>query len=197
MKQPQRSPAIPATTTSPKPSGKRQRPNAAGEGPSPFELALTAIVLCKLDNKDPQTYPPSRYFDRAESLLAEARRYLSPECQQQRREAVAKLLSGFLDSPEALRDANLAIPFDRLLWTVDGRSPGKKQRTYLGAITTPTGLEKALRRYFPKRDATRIIKAQAMTDDEVQRLLRAKREAVARRAAKRVKGRSAEKSQPN
>lgn len=94
------------------------------------------------------------------------------------------------------------IPFDLLLRKHDDDDSGtgrknpskattqsKKHRTWVGAITTLNGLEKAIRRYFSASDAGRIIKAKAMTPDEWRSLLQAQNNAVQGRAAKRVKSR--------
>jgi hypothetical protein len=90
---------------------------------------------------------------------------------------------------------NHPVPFDRLLWPLDEPSPGKKPRTFLGAITTPNGLEKAIRRCFSKGDASRIIKAQQMTKDEIEQLRKANQRAIERRVEKRVKRENRKKSE--
>ncbi len=197
MKQPKRNPEAPANRKRPTPSKKRRHPAACVEGPSPFELAQTAIALCQLHGKDPQSQPPSHYFDEATGLWTKAQDYLAPANQERLHLERANFLAEFLQTPEAYRNANKPIPFGWLLRPAEQpadnqeaprRYAPKKARTLVGAITTRHGLESAVRRYFPKADAARIIQAQAMMYPEFQRLLGAQQEAIALRAARRVKG---------
>ena len=206
MKQPKRNPETPAIKTKPKPSKKRRRPIVNGERPSPFELAQTAIALCQLHGKDLQLLPPSHYFDEATDLWTKAQNYLAPAYQERLRLTGVEFMANFLQTPEANRAAGRPIPFEWLLGPVDQPSSSekvpkrlcrKKPRTLVGTITTKGGLEKAVRRWFPKGDAARIIQAQAMMYPEYQRLLSSQREVIAKRAARRVKGRNAERSQPS
>jgi hypothetical protein len=161
--------------------------------PTAFELAQTAITLCQLHGKDLEQFPPERYFDKADSLLAKARTYINEE--QVRREALNHLGSDLLDTAEGYRIANRPIPFECLLRPIDRPSKGKKLRTQVGTVTTEGGLEKAIRRYFSPSDASRIIKARSLTGNEWDQLINAQKNAVRNRAAKRVKGTIAEKSQ--
>jgi hypothetical protein len=176
--------------------------------PSPFELAQTAIALCQLRYESRHGIPspnPVRFFKEAKTLLAEARSYL---------ERGDKDMGGFIaglsirlgaKGVNRFFRAGLPASFSDLLRekkpesAISGQSRSneqmKKHRTWVGSITTENGLEKAIRRYFSKVEAARIIRAKAMTENERNYLLEKQKQAVQRRAAKRVKGVSIEKSQ--
>jgi hypothetical protein len=158
--------------------------------PTPFELVQTAIALCGLSKKDPQFFSPKDFFAEAHVLLAKAKDYLREDWKAN----LGQFWSSYLDTVESFRDANLPIPFHCLLREVRITSAGKKSRTYVGTINTQNGLEKAIRRYFPREIAARLIRAQAMTSTEHQQLLRSQKMAVQKRSSKRVKGANNEKN---
>ena len=161
---------------------------------TPFELSHTAIALCKLAKLDGKNLPPEHYFDAADLLLNTARCYL--ESETDRHAAMNRFAASFHDDVDSYRLAKMPIPFDMLLRTSNKPSSGKKPRTTVGSTTTRNGLEKAIRRYFSRNDASRIIKAAAMTGDELDKLNEAKANAIGGRAKKRVKSKSVEKIQP-
>jgi hypothetical protein len=159
---------------------------SASDAPSPFELAQTAIALCQLGKKDPESFPPSKYFRRATELLAEAKNHLAEDWP-----ANIALFKIRMEIPGEnfgnYRLAGIPIPFSKLLIELDEPHAGKKPRTSVGTINTQNGLATAIRRYFSKVEAARIIQAKAMTCDEWQKLRTAQRESVKLRAEKRVK----------
>jgi len=166
----------------------------------PFELALTAIALFQLRQSRPGIpvlNEPADYFNQAKALLDGAANFL----EKPQENAQANIL-------ERLGNANAKLyfragkpaPFDMLLQPIRSEKRGtgkhsKKVRTLVGAITTLDGLEKAIRRYLPKADAARIIRAKAMKENEWKSLVQAQKTAIQARAEKRVKGGNSEKSQ--
>ena len=153
--------------------------------PTPFELAQIAVALCRLRKEEHRgIYPdPRHHFEEAKRLIAEAKNYLDTNW----KEHAANVIDGlFSRLPK-----NQTLSFDELLHPSGENSKGKKSLTDVATITTQNGLKKAIRRYFPKVEATRIIRDRHMTGDEVKTLLNAKQRAVEKRSAKRVKRASA------
>jgi hypothetical protein len=166
--------------------------------PTPFELVQTAIALCRLrkDSASGDCSDPANLLPAAGRLLDEARAYLDAvKKDPKKRESERKVAMEF-GVPEDYHNLNRPIPFDVLLLSSGEISRGKKLRTNVGVVTTRNGLEKAIRRYFPESESTRIISREAMTWDEYERLLASQSQAIAHRAAKRVKGKDRQKSQP-
>jgi hypothetical protein len=162
---------------------------SATEASLPFELSQIAIALCQLDKKERQGYghQPDHYFRAAKRLLDEARDYLETDWNEH--------WDNVKDTLFDLIPKNKTFTFDELLEPSGEISKGKKSRTRLGAITTPNGLKKAIRHYFSKPEAARIIKDRAMSGKQFHFLKAAQKAAVEQRAAKRVKRASAEKIQ--
>jgi hypothetical protein len=167
--------------------------------PTPFELAQTAIALYQLRLARPGIpilNQPADYFRQAKTLLAEAQRFLK----EPQSDATANLLvrSGNANIEHYFR-AGKSVPFDLLLKPKreqgSQKKKSKKSRTHVGTINTLNGLEKAIRRYFSKTDAARIMRARAMTEKQWGHLIQAQKNAIQERAAKRVKGSSSKKSQ--
>lgn len=147
--------------------------------PSPYELAQTAIALCQLhSNGVPE---PTKYFSNAKQPLTQAQEHLEIVPEQLANDIVASL---FPDA-KSLARVGQPIPFEELLKPLEIEHRAKKPRTYVGAITTKYGLKEAIRRYFPKQDASRIIQAQSMTENEWKQLLEAKSNAIQEQASKR------------
>jgi len=177
----------------------KARKESAADNPSPFALVQTAIALCQLRKKERQGYDlqPAHYFPAAKKLLDEAKDYLSID---RKKFAANAMIAMDWGNPEHYARTGRTIPFEVLLRRHDdfksgGNNESKKHRTWVGAITTQAGLEKAIRRYFDKLESTRIIGAKAMTRNEWNCLLENQGQAVQQRAAKRVKGASSEKIQ--
>jgi hypothetical protein len=166
---------------------------------TPFELAQIAIALCELRQTRPGIplfNQPADYFRQAKTLLAEAQRFLK----EPQSDATANLLVRLGNANiEHYFRAGKSVPFDLLLKPKreqgSPKKKSKKSRTHVGTINTLNGLEKAIRRYFSKTDAARIMRAKAMTQKQREHLIQAQKNAVQERAAKRVKGSSSKKSQ--
>jgi hypothetical protein len=154
---------------------------SAADNPSPFELAQIAIALFQLHKKERHGYylQCAHYFSAAKKLLDDARDYLEIDWKEHADNVTDALFSRF--------PKNQTFSFDELLQPSGEESKGKKSRTWIGTITTQNGLEKAIRRYFSRLEAARIIQSGRMTGNERNVLLEAQKRAVQQRAAKRVK----------
>ena len=152
--------------------------------PSPFELAFIAALLAARD-KNSSASPAGNYIPEADSLLKSAALYLEqPSGEEQ--------LKWMLDTL-----GYTSFTFDQLLSLVGlpEKEGPKKLRTMVGSITTRNGLEKAIRRYFSRPEAARIIRADRMTEEERKTLLEKREQAIQARAAKRVKRANGKKIQ--
>lgn len=166
---------------------------------SAFEVTQIAIALCQLHKKYPESLPPRAYFRDAVSLLLEAQTFLDgiPV-------GFERFKSHFIFGPQSFenyRDSGGLIPFSQLLKRcLPSQMPmplgRKKARTFVGPITTTTGLEKAIRRYFERSEAAKMIRANGLTYKQFQQLLHFQKTAISERASKRVKGANDKNSQP-
>lgn len=154
------------------------------DGTTPTELALVAVALSHVEGKATK---PQLLFGKAKELIEEARDYLLTDWNAFAFDATYGPHGIFPWAfPEDLEKQfpnfdkrGIPIPFEILLRHVlsedSKKTPLKKmsrERTVLGAITTMTGLEKAIARYFPPDESEEILRAKTLTVKQIRELRR-------------------------